>query len=353
MSIIKRYFGKIADGREAELFIINNSNGMKVELTNYGATVVSIKVPDKNGKIEDVVLGYENLEGYLKGNKYFGATVGRCCNRIENSKFNIDGREYKVTQNEGKNHLHGGKKGLDKVLWESNINCDKDNVVEFYYMSEDGEEGYPGNLHVKVIYTLTNDNALKIEYKAISDKDTIVSLTNHSYFNLSGNFQEKIFDHKLMIKSNEFTVNNEESVSNGEIRCVKETPMDFRELTVIRNNINSDYDQLKIGHGYDQNWILEVDGKVPLKVSELIHDNSGRIMEVYTTYPGIQVYTANFFDGTDIGRNGIVYKEQNSICLETQYSPNSINHNKLTTPFLRKNEEYYHTTVYKFSIINE
>lgn len=349
MSILQRNFGKTKNGIEAQLFIIENSNGMKVSVTNYGATVVSINVPDKNGKIDDVILGYDNLEGYLNGDKYFGATVGRYCNRIENSRFNINGNEYKLTVNEGKNHIHGGKKGFDKVLWDIDEASTRDSSVHFDYVSKDGEEGYPGNLKVKVIYTVTEDNSLKIEYKAISDKDTVVNLTNHSYFNLSGDFTEKIFNHKLMIKSNKFTVNNEESVSRGEVRSVVGTPMDFRNSTTILENINCDYDQLKIGHGYNQNWILDTDG-TQQKVAELIEENSGRVMEVYTTYPGIQVYTANFFDGSDIGKGGVIYESQNSICLETQYAPNSINYDKLTSSLLRKNEESCNTTIYKFSI---
>lgn len=348
MSILQRNFGKVKDGIEAQLFSIENSNGMRVDVTNYGATVVSIYVPDRNGKIEDVVLGYDNLEGYLKDDKYFGATIGRCCNRIENSRFNINGNEYKVTQNEGKNHLHGGIRGFNKVLWDIDIISGRDNAVQFYYMSKDGEEGYPGNFEVRVKYIVTKDNNLVIEYKGISDKDTIVNLTNHSYFNLSGNFVKKIYDHKLMINSNRFTVNNEESISAGDIRSVEGTPMDFRKPTSILENMNCDYDQLKIGHGYNQNWILDIDGKTLKKAAELIDPNSGRVMAVYTTYPGIQIYTANFFDGSDIGKGGVTYERQNSICLETQYAPNSINYSGLKTPLLRKNEEYFHTIIYKF-----
>ena len=350
MSILERNFGKTKDGVQAQLFTIENDNGMKVDITNYGATIVSIYVPDKNGKIDDVVLGYDNLEGYLNGDKYFGATVGRCCNRIENSKFNINGTEYKVTQNEGRNHLHGGIKGFDKVLWDADVICDTDNSVEFCYLSRDMEEGYPGNLKVKVIYTVTEDNSLKIEYNAISDKDTVVNLTNHSYFNLSGDFSEKIYNHKLMINSDKFTVNNKELISTGKVRSVEGTPMDFRSPTIISENINFVYDQLEIGHGYNQNFILDIHGKTMQKAAELIEENSGRIMEVYTTYPGIQVYTAGFFDGSDTGKNGVVYDRGNSICLETQFAPNAINCNDFKSPLLRKDEEFSHTTIYKFSL---
>lgn len=350
MSILQRNFGKTKDGIEVQLFTMENSNGMKVDITNYGATIVSIYVPDKNGKIDDVVLGYDNLDGYLNGDKYFGATVGRCCNRIENSKFNINGTEYKVTQNEGGNHLHGGIKGFDKVLWDADVIYDKDNSVQFYYMSKDGEEGYPGNLEAKVIYTVTEDNSLKIEYKAISDKDTVVNLTNHSYFNLSGNFTEKIYNHKLMINSDKFTVNNKESISTGEARSVEGTPMDFRSPTTILENINCDYDQLEIGHGYNQNFILDIYGGDMQKAAELTFEKSGRIMEVYTTYPGIQVYTAGFFDGSDIGKNGVVYERENSICLETQFAPNAINCSNFKSPLLRKDEKFSQTTIYKFSL---
>jgi len=350
MSILQRNFGKTKDEIEVKLFKIENSNGMKVDITNYGATIISIKVPDKNGKIDDVVLGYDNLDGYLNGDKYFGATVGRCCSRLENSRFNINGIEYKVTQNEGENHLHGGIKGFDKVLWDAEIIYDKDNSVQFYYMSKDGEEGYPGNLKVRVVYTVTECNSLKIEYKAISDKDTVVNLTNHSYFNLSGDFSATIYNHKLMIKSNKFTVNNEESISTGEVRSVEGTPMDFRSPTIISENINCVYDQLEIGHGYNQNFILDIDGRTMQKAAKLIEENSGRVMEVYTSYPGIQVYTAGFFDGSDIGKDGVLYNGGNSICLETQYATNAINCSNFKSPLLRKNENFSQTTIYKFSL---
>ncbi|WP_160673274.1 aldose epimerase family protein [Clostridium sp. C8-1-8] len=348
MSVLKKEFGKTFNGDKAYLYTIENSNGTKVEVTNYGATIVCIKVADKNGKFEDVVLGYKDLDGYLKGDKYLGATIGRCCNRIENGSFIIDNKEYKVTKNEGSNHLHGGEKGFDKVLWTCENISDFDDTIQFYYMSKDMEEGYPGNLKVRVIYTLTEEDALRIEYKATSDKDTIVNLTNHSYFNLSGDFNNKIYEHKLMIKAEMFSVNDEQSISKGEVRAVDGTPLDFRKPTTIGKNIKCEYDQLKIGHGYNENYILQTEENKLEKIAVLIEEHSGRVMEVHTTYPCLQVYTANFFDGKDIGKDDIRYMYHNSICLEAQYAPNSINYNSIKTPLLRKNEEYSHTIIYKF-----
>lgn len=350
MSVEFRSFGKSLDGTEGRLFTMKNLKGMMVQVMNYGATIVSINVPDKYGKIEDVVLGYDSLYGYLDGDKYMGATIGRCCNRTEHGEFSINGVLYRLTKNEGENHLHGGNIGFDKVFWDSKIIDDKENAVEFYYMSKDMEEGYTGNLKVWVRYTLTEDNAIKIEYKALSDKDTVVNLTNHSYFNLSGDFRKKVLEHKLTIDSHSFTVNNKESISNGEIREVSKTPLDFRKLKVIGKDINFNYHQLLIGHGYNQNFILNSQNRELQKAAILMEENSGRIMDVYTDYPCIQVYTANFFDGTDIGKNGVNYTPYNSICLETQYAPNSINYKGLKSPLLKSDDVYSHTIIYKFSI---
>lgn len=351
MTINKESFGKTNDGVEVDIFTLKNSNGMEVKITTYGATIVSLTAPDKNGKFDDIVLGYDTLDGYLKGDKYFGALIGRCGNRIENGKFKINGIEYKVAINNGKNHLHGGLKGYDKVVWTPTNIDDNSNTLKLTYMSKDGDEGYPGNLNVTVIYTLTEDNALSINYNAVSDKDTIVNLTNHSYFNLAGHASGDILNQKLMINSDKFTVNDMYSIPTGEIRDVSNTPMDFRSLTPIGKNINStDYEQIAFGSGYDHNWMLNTNGNILEKAAQLIDENSGRVMDVYTTTPGVQFYSANFLDGLDIGKGGVSYNKRTGVCLETQYVPNAINTDKFESPLLKAGKEYNHTTIYKFSL---
>lgn len=348
MSIRRRNFGKTNEGIETEIFTICNEHGMEVEITNYGATVVSVLVPDKNGDIKDVVLGYSDLDGYLKGDKYLGATIGRCGNRIEHGKFKINDVEYTLAINNGNNHNHGGLKGFDKAVWNVENVDEENNSLKLSYLSKDGEEGYPGNLKVNVTFTITEHNELKIDYNAVSDADTVVNLTNHSYFNLSGDPSKSPLNHKLKINADRFTANNEESVPTGEIRNVESTPMDFRKLKVIGEEINSDYDQIRFARGYDHNWLIN-DGESRLrKAATLIDEESGIVMDTYTTTPGIQLYTSNFLDGTDIGKNNIKYEMRSGICLETQYVPNAINNEKFETTLLKSGEEYNHTTSYKF-----
>lgn len=351
MSIKKESFGKTIDGVETELFTLKNSNGMEAKITTYGATIVALTAPDKNGSFDDIVLGYDTLDSYLKGDKFFGALIGRCGNRIENGKFKINGVEYNVATNDGKNHLHGGEKGYDKVVWTVDTIDDKCNTLKLTYISKDNDEGYPGNLNITVIYTLTEDNSLSINYKAISDKDTIVNLTNHSYFNLAGHASGDILNQDLMINSDKFIVNDMYSIPTGEIRDVSGTPMDFRTLTPIGNNIDAtDYDQIVFGSGYDHNWILNTNGNIFEKAAQLFDKNSGRVMDVYTTTPGVQFYSANFLDGSDIGKGGVAYNKRTGVCLETQYFPNAINIDKFESPILKAGEEYSHATIYKFSI---
>jgi aldose 1-epimerase len=350
MSIEKRVFGKTAEGIEVELFRLKNSQGMVAEITNYGGVIVSLIVPDGKGNYDDVVLGFDNLEDYTKKGPFFGALIGRHANRIENSTFEINGVTYNVAKNEGENHLHGGITGFDKVVWSPEIIVnDGQEAIQLSYLSKDGEEGYPGNLNVKVTYTLTEDNALQIDYYAITDKDTVVNLTNHSYFNLSGHDSGDILEHKVQLNSDKFTVADKYSIPIGEIKAVKATPLDFTELKPIEDGIYSDYDQIVFGNGFDHNWVLNVSGKAPEKAAVVVDDNSGRIMEVYTTKPGVQLYTGNFLDGTQIGKGGAHYKQRAGLCLETQYFPNSLKHKHFPTPILRTGEEYKHTTIYKFS----
>jgi aldose 1-epimerase len=349
MSLTKEYYGKTKEGISVDVFTLTNSKGMSAEITNYGGIVVSLKVPDKNGQFEDVVLGHDKLEEYFSNSPYFGAIIGRFANRIEDGIFELNGKEYKVAKNDGENHLHGGIVGFDKVVWcAENIEGNDKEELELTYLSKDGEEGYPGNLKIRVTYTLTEDNSLKIDYYAVSDKDTVVNLTNHSYFNLAGHDSGDILNHQVMINADNFTVNDQYSIPTGEIRVVKGTPMDFTEPTMVGENINSDYEQIVFGKGYDHNWILNKSGEECEKAAEVYEINTGRVMEVYTTKPGIQLYTGNFLDGSQFGKGGVRYNQRNGLCLETQYFPNSIKHKHFPSPVLKAGEEYRHCTIYKF-----
>jgi aldose 1-epimerase len=330
---------------------LKNSNGIEIKICTYGGTIVSSIVPDKNGDFHDVILGYDNLDSYLKGDNYFGALIGRFGNRIQYGKFTLNGEEYNLAQNNGENHLHGGLQGFDKVVWNSKIVDSETNTLELSYFSPHGEEGYPGNLNVNVKYVLTEDNAIEINYTATTDKDTIINLTNHAYFNLSGHSSGDILNHKLMINADRFTVNDEFSIPTGEIRDVDGTPMDFRTLTPIGKNIESDYEQIVFGKGYDHNWVLNTNGSDTLKAAQVVAENTGIVMDVYTTTPGVQFYSANFLDGSDVGKDKAVYKMRNAFCLETQYFPNSINCSNFESPILKVGEEYKHKTIYKFSVL--
>lgn len=347
---IKKDFGSV-NGKSVYLFTIKNTKGMEAEITNYGATLVSLKVEGNDGQFSDVVLGYDKLEDYLKYKNFFGATVGRVANRIENSSFEINGVQYKVAKNEGENHIHGGIVGFDKAVWEEKVQKKESNEsIEFSYLSIDGEEGYPGNLNITVKYTVTEDNELKIEYFAVSDKDTLVNLTNHSYFNLAGQGSGDILKHKLMINADKFTINDKYSIPTGEIAEVNNTPMDFRELTYIGDNISSDYEQIVFGSGYDHNWVINKSGKKLSKAAEVYDEKSGRVMEVFTTKPGVQFYTANFLKGLEPGKGGTTYLKRSGFCLETQHFPNAIKYENFPTPILKANQKYEHITIYKFSV---
>ena len=352
MAIEKELFGIMPNQKEVYIYTLKNSNGMEVEICTYGGSIVSSLVPDKNGNFHDVILGYDNLEGYLKGDKFFGALIGRSGNRIQFGKFTLNGKEYKLAQNDGENHLHGGLKGFDKVVWTAEIVENEPNTLQLSYLSVDGEEGYPGNLDIKVKYALTEDNALEINYLATSDQDTIVNLTNHAYFNLSGHSSGDILNHKLMINADKFTVNDIYSIPTGELKDVDGTPMDFRTLTSIGKNINSNYEQIIFGKGFDHNWALNIDNSDILKAAQVVDENTGIVMDVYTTTPGIQFYSANFLDGSDIGKDTSVYNIRSGFCLETQYFPNAINCSNFEPPILRIGEEYNHKTIYKFSILD-
>jgi aldose 1-epimerase len=351
MSITGRFFGKTKDGKDVQLFTLTNSRGMKVESTNFGGIIVSISVPDKNGKLDDVTLGYDKLEGYLNQDKYFGALIGRHANRIEDAIFELNGRVYQLAKNDGDNHLHGGNVGFNKVVWTPEIlNTDQGEYLQLTYRSRDGEENYPGNLDVKVIYSLSEDNALGIDYYAETDQDTVVNLTNHAYFNLSGHKAGDISNHQIMINADRFTVIDDEGIPTGEIRSVEGTPMDFRQLTPIGPGFDSGYEQIACGKGYDHNWVLNVSGVKPEMAAELYDPASGRVMEVYTTKPGIQFYSGNFLDGSEVCKGGAVYGKRSGLCLETQYFPNALKHKHFPSPILKAGEQYHFTTIYKFSV---
>ena len=351
MEIEKQSFGKTEDGMAVDLFTLTNANGMKLKITNYGGIVTSIFVPDKDGNLGDVVLGYDNLEGYLNNNPYFGCIVGRYGNRIAKGKFTLNGKNYTLATNNEPNHLHGGVKGFDKVVWAAKEVKDKDTVgLELTYLSKDGEEGYPGNLSVKVIYTLTNDNVLRIDYEATSDQPTVVNLTNHSYFNLKDAGASSILNHELMIDADYITPVDETLIPTGELRSVEGTPFDFRTLTVVGDRIDSDDEQIKFAGGYDHNFVLNGKAGELRLVGKLFESTSGRVIEVWTTEPGIQFYSGNFLDGTITGKKGIVYQYRHGLCLETQHYPDSPNQPNFPSTTLNAGEKYQTTTVYTFLV---
>ena len=349
MSIKVEPYGKTLDGQEVHLYTLTNSKGLKAQVTNYGAIITSLQAPDRTGKMADVVLGHNNLQDYIKNSPYFGAIVGRYGNRIAKGRFTLDGVEYKLATNNGENHLHGGIKGFDKAVWKAEPVQESNSVgVKLTYLSKDGEEGYPGNLSCTLTYLLTNNNELKIEYLATTDKPTPVNLTHHSYFNLTG-CERDILGHELMLNADRFTPVDAGLIPTGELRPVKETVMDFTQPTAIGARINSDYEQIKFGGGYDHNWVLSRTGKGLSLAAKVYEPSSGRVMEVLTTEPGIQFYSGNFLDGTITGTGGIIYKHRFGFCLETQHYPDSPNKPDFPSTILRPGQKYTQTTIYKFS----
>ncbi|HZT38334.1 MAG TPA: aldose epimerase family protein [Bryobacteraceae bacterium] len=345
----KQSWGK-ASGADVDLYTLTNRNGMSVEITNYGGRVVTLKVPDRNGAFDDVVLGFDSLEGYLGNNPYFGAIVGRYGNRIAKGRFTLDGKEYHLPINNGENSLHGGLKGFDKVVWNGKDASGPDGpAVELMYLSRDGEEGYPGNLAATVRYTLTDNNELKIHYTATTDKPTVLNLTNHSYFNLAGQGKGDILGHEMMINADRYTPVDAGLIPTGELAPVLGTPFDFRQPTAIGARINANNEQLKIAKGYDHNFVLNTAGSAATAAIRVHEPKTGRVMEVYTDQPGVQFYTGNFLDGTIHGKGGKAYGPRAAFCLETQHFPDSPNHSNFPSTALRPGETYNTTTIYKFS----
>ncbi|HYH01376.1 MAG TPA: aldose epimerase family protein [Terriglobales bacterium] len=344
-------FGKTADGKDAVLYVLKNKNGMEAAITNFGAALVSLKAPDRQGKLADIVLGYDQASGYENGKAYFGGTIGRYGNRIGKGKFALNGTTYTLATNNGANHLHGGKRGFDKVLWEAkDASGAGGQALQLTYTSKDGEEGYPGNLNVQVTYTLTDNNELKIDYSATTDKDTVVNLTNHSYFNLTGDPKNDILSHELLVKASRFTPVDSGLIPTGELKPVKGTPFDFTTSTAIGARIKQTNEQLKLGKGYDHNFVLDrPEGAGLVKVAEVYEKTTGRVLEVQTTEPGIQFYSGNFLDGTEKGKGGQAYAHRTGFCLETQHFPDSPNKPEFPSTTLKPGQQYKTTTVYKFS----
>ena len=342
-------FGKTPEGEQVRLYSLTNANGLKAQVMTYGAIVTSLEVPDRKGQMDDIVLGYDNLQDYIKETPYFGAIVGRYGNRIAKGKFTLDGVTYTLATNNNGNHLHGGVKGFDKVVWEDQPVWRPDGVgVKLSYLSRDGEEGYPGNLKATVTYILTNDDELRIEYEATTDKATPVNLTHHGYFNFTG-AERDILGHELMLNADRFTPVDAGLIPTGELRPVAGTPMDFTRATAIGARIENDYEQLQFGGGYDHNWVLNKEGKDMTLAAVVYEPTSGRVMKVYTTEPGIQFYAGNFLDGTITGKEGKVYKHRYGFCLETQHYPDSPNKPDFPSTILHPGQKYETTTIYRFS----
>jgi aldose 1-epimerase len=343
-------FGKLADGTPVSLYTMKNSKGMVMKVINYGGIIVSLTAPDKNGKLEDVVLGYDSLKGYVDDNEtYFGSLVGRYGNRIAKGKFTLDGKAYSLATNNGVNHLHGGNKGFNRVFWNIEERPSEDGVaLTLSYVSKDMEEGYPGTLQVEVVYTLTNKNELRIDYKATTDKKTIINLTQHSYFKLNPGVAD-ILSHELLLNGDKFLAVDKTLIPAGSPKDVANTPFDFRTPALIGSRINEKDEQLKFGNGYDHCWVLN-EAKDGLNHAATVYDSiTGRELTVYTTEPGIQFYSGNFLNGSGEGKKGIVYNFRNGLCLETQHFPDSPNRSDFPSVVLNPGETYTSQTIYKFS----
>ncbi len=342
-------FDTTIDGKKVALYVLKNSSGMEVAITNYGGRLVSIMVPGREGKWADVELGFDNIHDYVKIKNNFGALIGRYGNRIAKGKFTLDGKVYTLEKNNGPNHLHGGSHGFHTKVWD--VLGANDKELKLHYLSKDMEAGYPGNLDVTVTYTLTDDNGIVIDYTATTDKPTVVNLTNHAYFNLKGAGEGTILDHLLTIHADYFTPVDSTMIPTGELWPVENTPMDFRRPVGIGARINEPYEQLVLGHGYDHNWVLKKeDSDSVIFAARVVEPASGRMLEVYTSQPGIQCYTGNFLDGTVHGKGGKVYLRRGAVCLEAQHYPDSPNHPQFPTTVLKPGEKYHEVCIYKFGV---
>jgi aldose 1-epimerase len=348
--ISERRWGSLPSGESISLFTLRNANGIEASVTNYGGRLVTLKVPDRAGENEDIVLGFDTLDGYLGHNPYFGALVGRFANRIANGEFDLAGKTYTLLKNNGSNALHGGARGFDKVAWKAAVVTSNGSpALNLRYLSKDGEEGYPGNLDVEVTYSLSDDNILRIDYAASTDRDTVLNLTSHSYFNLAGHAHGNILDQRVLLNADRFTPVGSNLIPTGDLRSVEGTPFDFRQVTPIGARIDANDEQIAFGGGYDHNFVLNRSGN-GLSTAARVHDpRSGRIMEVLTTQPGMQFYTGNHIHGQIPGKGGAVYGARGGFCCETQRFPDSPNQPRFPSAALRPGERYRETTAFRFS----
>ncbi len=350
VKITKAPFGKTSDGQAVDIYTLSNPGGMEAKITNYGGIVTQLHVPDNKGKPGDVVLGYDKLASYIEASPYFGCITGRYANRIAKGRFTIEGTEYKLATNNGDNHLHGGDVGLDKKVWTvKEVQGVGRAGIELSYTSPDGEEGYPGNLNCKVTYWLTVQNELEIQYEATTDKATHINLTHHSYFNLAGAGSGDILNHEVEILADKFVPTDAGNIPLGDLASVKGTPFDFLTPHTVGERIGQEDQQLKVGKGYDHNWVINPTGKGLELAARVTEKNSGRVMEVLTDQPGIQFYTGNFLDGSNVGKGGKIYKHRNAFCLETQKFPDSPNNPSYPSSLLEPGQTYRHMCVYRFT----
>lgn len=351
-SVTRRPFGQTPSGAPVYLYTLTNSHGMQVKITNYGGTIVSLSTPDRTGKLGDIALGYNDLADYEKNSPYFGSIVGRFANRIAHGQFTLDGKTYHLFLNNGPNTLHGGKIGFDKVVWTAEPEQGKSSAgVALRYVSKDGEEGYPGILSTRVTYTLKNDDSLRIDYTATTDKDTVVNLSNHTYFNLAGEGNGTVLDHVLTINADRYTPVDKTSIPTGQLAPVAGTPFDFRKPHAVGERIRENNVQLKNAGGYDHNWVLRPHGHKMAEAVRVYCPRSGRVMTIFTTQPGLQIYSGNFLDGSIVGKSGKRYVHNGALVLETQHFPDSPNHANFPTTVLKPGDVYRESTILKFSVL--
>ena len=362
-AVTQAAFGTMPDGTVVDMFTLTNAHGLEVRIITYGAVLVSVKTPDRTGHFDDIVTGFDTLEGYVTRSRFFGAIAGRYANRIANARFTLDGRAYELAANNGKNHLHGGRRGFDKVVWKgAPFQRGEDVGVTLMHTSPDGDEGYPGTLNVSVAYTLTSRDELRIDYAASTDKATPINLTNHSYFNLAGDGRGDILQHLLTIDADRYTPTDETQIPTGALAPVDGTPFDFRKPTPVGARIDADDEQIRRGKGYDHNFVLNGWSATPRQAqaernerpphaARVVDPSSGRTMDVATTEPGVQLYTGNNLDGSAVGKGGHVYGRRSALCLETQHFPDSPNHENFPSTILRPGAEFRSTTVFTFGVM--
>lgn len=348
MSIISQPFGETAEGTSIEHYTLTNAHGLEAEIMTYGGTLLALRVPDRAGAFGDVVLGFDTLTPYLGEQPFFGALVGRFCNRIAGAQFTLNGTTYPLAHNDGANHLHGGPHGFHRAIWRASERPSNEGPsLELHYLSRDGEEGYPGNLSVTVIYTLTDQNALRVDYTATTDRDTVINLTNHAYFNLTSG---DILSHELQLEATQFLPIDETLIPIGELRPVQDTPMDFTTSTMIGKRISADDEQVRCGQGYDHTWVLDKPAGALGHAARVYAPDSGRVLDVSTTAPGIQFYSGNMLDGSLAGKGGTIYSRNSGLCLETQHFPDSPNQPQFPSTVLRPGETYRQTTIFQFGV---